>query len=186
MMFSRVIAATATVVAALTCFTPGAIAAVPEESSLSGVVPATPTELGAFLGRTVESNTFVLRPMSNSNQCLDVYASGQGPWVQAWTCNGQANQQWYFVWYDNTHNWEVRSADTWCVDSRNGRGESLEHQPCTGVASQRFNVYPIDSALVFESATSPNQVWDVYDQGKGTMVQLWDYNRTPNQRWKNS
>ncbi|ALG08322.1 hypothetical protein AOZ06_16660 [Kibdelosporangium phytohabitans] len=152
-------------------------------ASLAGSVRATPAELGKFLDRTGEDSTFVLHPLSDLNRCLDVWDSGKGPWVQAWNCNGWANQQWYFVWYEDTHNWEVRSAGK-CVDSRNGRGESLEHQPCTGAASQRFNVYPVDSALVFESATTPNQVWDVYDHGRGTKVQMWDYNRTSNQRWQ--
>ncbi|WET83118.1 RICIN domain-containing protein [Amycolatopsis sp. QT-25] len=183
-MFSHIIAVTAIAVTAATCSMPTASAVTaPGESSLNEATRATPVELSAFFGRTVEGNTFTIRSAFDSNKCLDVYGSGEGPWVQAWTCNGQANQQWYFVWYEKSYNWEVRSADTWCVDSRNGRGGSLEEQPCTGAATQRFNVYPVDSTLVFESATHPNQVWDIYDHGRGTTVQLWDYNRVPHQRW---
>jgi hypothetical protein len=130
-------------------------------------------------------STSTIRPFSNGGTCLDVYAGGKGPWVQAWTCNGQGNQQFYLVGYADAGNWEVRSADTWCVDSRYGRGASLQHSPCTGIAGERFKLLydTWTGGYLFESAQYPGQVWDVYDSGRGTEVQLWDKNLTPNQEW---
>ena len=138
--------------------------------------PATAAELKLL-------STYPIRPLSNLGTCLDVYANGKGPWVQVWTCNGQGNQQFYAVNYaDNS---EIRSADTWCVDGRYGRGASLQHSQCTGIVGQRFRAgFDIDTqAYFFESVQYPGQVWDVYANGQGTEVQLWDENLTPNQEW---
>ena len=62
----------------------------------------------------------------------------------------------------------------------------MQHSPCTGIAGERFNLYwdtLYGGSWVIESAEYPGEVWDVYDSGRGTEVQLWDYNRTPNQEW---
>ena len=144
----------------------------------SGFRLATPAEARLL-------STYAIHPVSNLNTCLDVYANGKGPWVQAWTCNGQANQQFYSVYYSDANNSEVRSADTWCVDDRYGRGASLQHEPCTGIAGQRYIIWynPTYGWYQFESAQYRGQVFDVYDSGRGTEVQLWDNNYTANQLW---
>jgi endo-1,4-beta-xylanase len=117
-------------------------------------------------------------------KCLDVYGNGAGPWVQAWWCNGQSNQVFYRVFYPDTGDSEFRTSDHWCVDGRWGRGASLERSPCTGHPGQRWHLEPAVSGFVIRSSLYPNLVWDVYGNGRGTEVQLWDSNGQWNQRWQ--
>ena len=116
-------------------------------------------------------------------RCLDVYAGGAGPWVQMWNCTGQANQVFFAVAYpDGTR--EVRTSDYWCVDGRWGRGASLERSPCTGHVVQRWRFEPLSaSGFAIRSVEYPDLVWDVYANGTGTKVQLWDQNLQRNQAW---
>jgi ricin-type beta-trefoil lectin protein len=122
---------------------------------------------------------------SNDLRCLDVYANGAGPWVQVWWCNGHSNQKFFRILYQDTETYEFRTSDYWCVDARWGRGTSLERSPCTGSVSQRFRLDAGLYGFVIRSVMYPDQVWDVYDHGHGTEVQLWDYNPAgvPNQGW---
>ncbi|GAB3887208.1 hypothetical protein GCM10029964_052810 [Kibdelosporangium lantanae] len=118
-------------------------------------------------------------------RCLDVYANGAGPWVQVWTCNSQANQTFFWLHYQDTETYEFRTSDYWCVDGRYGRGSSLERSPCTGALSQRWRLDTSSHGygFVIKSALYPDLVWDVYDNGRGTKVQLWDNNGQVNQAW---
>jgi hypothetical protein len=156
----------------------GVVTANASPATASGFRLATPAEAKLL-------STLTIRPLSNTGTCLDVYANGKGPWVQAWTCNGQSNQQFYSVYYSDANNVEIRSADTWCVDDRYGRGASLQHEQCKGIAGQRFILWYNSTYgwYQFESVQYPGQVWDVYGSGSGTEVQLWDNNHTSNQLW---
>jgi hypothetical protein len=178
-MLTRAIATLSVVVATLTC---GVLTATASAAPVMRVV--TPTAMSAA------QVTATINPKSNANQCLDIYDAGAGPWVQSWSCNGWANQQWFLVWYDDAQNWEVRSSDNWCVDGSGGRGALLQHSQCTGVIGQRFTIWHDDSTggYTFQSVQFPGQVWDVYDFGRGTQVQLWDWGHDgrSNQEWTTS
>jgi hypothetical protein len=113
---------------------------------------------------------------SYDQRCLDVYAGGAGPWVQSWWCTGQPNQKFFRILYQDTETYEIRTSDYWCVDGRWGRGASLERSPCTGHPGQRWRLDIGPHGYIFKSVMYPGQVWDVYDSGRGTKIQLWDQN----------
>jgi hypothetical protein len=120
---------------------------------------------------------------SYDQRCLDVYANGAGPWVQSWWCNGQSNQKFFRILYQDTETYEIRTSDYWCVDGRWGRGASLERSPCNGSPGQRWQLDVGPNGWILKSVMYPGLVWDVYDSGRGTKVQLWDRLGTPNQGW---
>jgi hypothetical protein len=120
----------------------------------------------------------------HDSRCVKVIADTPAPDVQVGTCE----QRFHTVWYEDAKNYEIRTADYWCLDGRAGRGGALERQPCTGAISQRWRIVddPNTSNLftkVIKSVEHPGLVWDVHNHGAGTTVQLWDDIGGAHQSW---
>ncbi|MFF8769469.1 RICIN domain-containing protein [Kitasatospora sp. NPDC015120] len=118
-------------------------------------------------------------------RCLDVWDWGNGPWVQMWGCHGGANQSWNVSYNAVSGGYQIQSnASGKCVDGYRGRGQQVVQLPCDNSASQAWTVPPSAGRLRFVNRAFPGsppgfpgptgQCLDIYDWGRGTVVQLWD------------
>ncbi|ALG09754.1 hypothetical protein AOZ06_25180 [Kibdelosporangium phytohabitans] len=130
-------------------------------------------------GRTIMSR--------DDSRCVHAVANTPAADVQVGACTVDDNS-FRTVYYADAGNSEIRTASNLCVDGRAGRGGALEVQPCTGAASQRWNIVddPATShpfARLIKSAAHPGLVWDVHNHGAGSTVQLWDGIGGEHQSW---
>ncbi|MFF7459229.1 RICIN domain-containing protein [Kitasatospora sp. NPDC008115] len=131
-------------------------------------------------------------------KCLDVYDWGNGPWVQMWGCHGGANQSWNISFNATSGGYQIRSnAGGKCVDGYRGRGQQLVQLPCDNSASQSWTVPASAGRWRFVNRAFPSvppgfpgpagQCLDIYDWGRGNVVQLWDcgYGQGNQEWWYN-
>jgi len=124
---------------------------------------------------------------SATQKCLDLrdLYSGNGGWIQQWSCAGSQNQ----AWVDSNTASGVYSgknpATGKCIDAYAGTHQQLRTWTCDGSASQNFKVHQSGSTFRFESVQYPGFCWDVFgsSSANGATVGLWECNGRSNQQW---
>ncbi|GAA1404493.1 hypothetical protein GCM10009639_50440 [Kitasatospora putterlickiae] len=186
----------AAVAAALTlCAAPAAAAGRPGASTASGGTLAASPEAAGGASAAGISRSFTLTSLSPAadGRCLDVWDWGNGPWIQMWGCHGGANQSWNVSWNSVSAGYTIQSnASGKCLDGFRGRGQQLVQLPCDNSASQAWSVPPSAGRWRFVNLAFPGhpgfpgpsgQCLDIYDWGRGDVVQLWDCGGQGNQEW---
>jgi hypothetical protein len=111
-----------------------------------------------------------------SGRCIDVSGGGRsGAAVQLWSCTGASWQRWSF------RSGTIRSGGQCLTAAGEAGGASIVAAPCSGGSSQRFRLN--GSSDIVHSGTS--LCVDAKDKGaeNGTLLQLWNCNGQPNQKW---
>ncbi|MFE6871252.1 RICIN domain-containing protein [Kitasatospora sp. NPDC057692] len=148
---------------------------------------------GGSAGSFARSYTLTSLSPAADGRCLDVWDWGNGPWIQMWGCHGGANQSWNVSYNSVSHGYQIQSnASGKCVDGFRGRGQQVVQLPCDNSPSQawivpasagrwRFVNLQFPGSFPFPGQTG--QCLDIYDWGRGDVVQLWDCGGQGNQEW---
>lgn len=153
---------------------------IPKPSSSSLPSPSAPAPAPAATPLPV--GVYQYSAESDPSRCLDVADGGRG--VQVWSCEGNGNQKWRYNVHTDGGTIQ-NQASSQCITAK-GVGAQLIQSPCMPAethADQKWLALHDGAGWYFESLQWRGQCIDVFDFGRGNVVQLWKCHQGLNQLW---
>ncbi|MEU6588245.1 RICIN domain-containing protein [Streptomyces sp. NPDC046881] len=139
------------------------------------------TTAGTVTGTSAAYSTLIAR---HSAKCADVpnRSLWQGVAVSQYTCNGGANQQWWFKDLGNGYHALVGRGSSLCLQEN---ASSVTQENCTGAGSQQWSVTAASGSYVTLKARTSGECLDVSGASTADSAALITYtcNGGTNQQW---
>ncbi len=158
----------------------------------------TPTRTATAGPTATRTNTPVAGSYYNviarhSGKCLDVSgnSTGDGAWMQQWTCTGGANQNFQFVPVSGTSYYQIIARNSGkCMDVQNGstaNGALIQQWTCAaGNINQQFSLQTVSgTSYIRIIARVSGKCFDVQNvsTADGAWIQQWTCGTGNNQQW---
>ncbi len=178
--------------------TPSGPTATPTRTITPGGPTLTPTRTNTAAPTATRTNTAVPSNYVNviarhSGKCLDVSgnSTGDGAWMQQWTCTGGANQNFQFVPVSGTSYYQIIARNSGkCMDVQNGstaNGALIQQWTCAaGNINQQFSLQTVSgTSYIHIIARVSGKCFDVQNvsTADGAWIQQWTCGTGTNQQW---